>query len=325
MHPHVKANYLASPPLVVAYAIAGTVDIDLATEPLGTDSDGQARLPEGHLADACRRSQARSPQCVTPRDVREAVRQRLHRQPDVERRAGAARRAVRLGRRLAPTSRTRRSSTDMTEAPAAVRPITGARCLVSCRRFGHDRPHLARRRIAKDSPAGKYLHRARRARKRDFNSYGVAPRQRPRDDARHVRQHPPARTCSPRRARQDPRAAGRRTSKPARQQVDVDLRRRDELQGGGHAAGRARRARTTAWARQPRLGREGHAAARCAGRHRRELRAHPPLEPGRHGRAAAALREGQNRGVAGARLATETFDIHTAGRRRGSGRAARAR
>jgi aconitate hydratase len=34
-------NYLASPPLVVAYAIAGTVDIDLTTEPLGTGSDGQ--------------------------------------------------------------------------------------------------------------------------------------------------------------------------------------------------------------------------------------------------------------------------------------------
>ncbi len=38
--PHVRANYLASPPLVVAYAIAGTVDIDLATEPLGIDRDG---------------------------------------------------------------------------------------------------------------------------------------------------------------------------------------------------------------------------------------------------------------------------------------------
>ena len=38
--PHVRANYLASPPLVVAYAIAGTVDIDLSTEPLGVDTDG---------------------------------------------------------------------------------------------------------------------------------------------------------------------------------------------------------------------------------------------------------------------------------------------
>jgi aconitate hydratase len=41
VHPLVKANYLASPPLVVAYALAGTVDIDMETEPLGTGRDGQ--------------------------------------------------------------------------------------------------------------------------------------------------------------------------------------------------------------------------------------------------------------------------------------------
>ena len=41
VHPLVKANFLASPPLVVAYALAGTVDIDLDREPLGTGSDGQ--------------------------------------------------------------------------------------------------------------------------------------------------------------------------------------------------------------------------------------------------------------------------------------------
>jgi aconitate hydratase len=39
---HVKANYLASPPLVVAYALAGTTDIDLANDPIGEDSDGNA-------------------------------------------------------------------------------------------------------------------------------------------------------------------------------------------------------------------------------------------------------------------------------------------
>lgn len=39
--PDVKANYLASPPLVVAYALAGSTQIDLTTEPLGTGSDGQ--------------------------------------------------------------------------------------------------------------------------------------------------------------------------------------------------------------------------------------------------------------------------------------------
>ncbi len=41
INPHVRANYLASPPLVVAYAIAGTVDIDLVNEPLGKGKDGQ--------------------------------------------------------------------------------------------------------------------------------------------------------------------------------------------------------------------------------------------------------------------------------------------
>jgi aconitate hydratase len=41
VHAEVRANYLASPPLVVAYALAGRVDIDLATEPLGQDSKGQ--------------------------------------------------------------------------------------------------------------------------------------------------------------------------------------------------------------------------------------------------------------------------------------------
>ncbi len=41
IHPLVKANYLASPPLVVAYALAGRVDFDFATEPLGTDPTGR--------------------------------------------------------------------------------------------------------------------------------------------------------------------------------------------------------------------------------------------------------------------------------------------
>ena len=40
IHPEVRANYLASPPLVVAYALAGRVDVDLTTEPLGTGKDG---------------------------------------------------------------------------------------------------------------------------------------------------------------------------------------------------------------------------------------------------------------------------------------------
>jgi len=42
IHPDVRLNYLASPPLVVAYALAGTLDLDLTTEPLGVDGEGTA-------------------------------------------------------------------------------------------------------------------------------------------------------------------------------------------------------------------------------------------------------------------------------------------
>ena len=41
IHPQVKMSFLASPPLVVAYGLAGTVDIDLTSEPVGTDRDGK--------------------------------------------------------------------------------------------------------------------------------------------------------------------------------------------------------------------------------------------------------------------------------------------
>ena len=41
VHPDVRMNYLASPPLVVAYALAGTMDFDMDNDPLGTDADGQ--------------------------------------------------------------------------------------------------------------------------------------------------------------------------------------------------------------------------------------------------------------------------------------------
>jgi aconitate hydratase len=44
INPDVKMNYLASPPLVVAYALAGTMDLDITTEPLGTDTDGNPVL-----------------------------------------------------------------------------------------------------------------------------------------------------------------------------------------------------------------------------------------------------------------------------------------
>ncbi|WP_254862599.1 aconitate hydratase AcnA [Halovivax gelatinilyticus] len=41
IHPKIRANYLASPPLVVAYGLAGKMDVDLETEPIGTDDEGE--------------------------------------------------------------------------------------------------------------------------------------------------------------------------------------------------------------------------------------------------------------------------------------------
>lgn len=40
IHPHTRANYLASPPLVVVYALAGTVNIDFEKDPIGKGTDG---------------------------------------------------------------------------------------------------------------------------------------------------------------------------------------------------------------------------------------------------------------------------------------------
>ena len=44
VHPEIKMNFLASPPLVVAYALAGSLDVDITTEPLGRGKDGKAGL-----------------------------------------------------------------------------------------------------------------------------------------------------------------------------------------------------------------------------------------------------------------------------------------
>ena len=62
INPLTLANYLASPPLVVAYALAGTVDIDWSREPLGIGSGRPAGLPARHLADA---RGGRTPRCAT--------------------------------------------------------------------------------------------------------------------------------------------------------------------------------------------------------------------------------------------------------------------
>ena len=75
--PDVRANFLASPPLVVAYAIAGTVNIDLDNDPLGLRPDRRGGLPARCLAQPGRdsgRNQSQSQTGALP----PAVRQRVH-------------------------------------------------------------------------------------------------------------------------------------------------------------------------------------------------------------------------------------------------------
>ena len=75
--PDVRANFLASPPLVVAYALKGTVTEDFTTTPIGTGTDGRTCLPQGHLADATTKSPATMAALHRPRDVPGALCRRL--------------------------------------------------------------------------------------------------------------------------------------------------------------------------------------------------------------------------------------------------------
>jgi aconitase A len=77
IHPYAKQAFLASPPLVVAYAIAGTIRFDIEKDVLGTDADGNADEACGHLAvgrrDRCDRGVQREARTV-PQGVRADVR-----------------------------------------------------------------------------------------------------------------------------------------------------------------------------------------------------------------------------------------------------------
>ena len=99
VHPEVKMNFLASPPLVVAYALAGTMDIDLNAEPIGTRQGRQAGLPEGHLAVAEGRAGS-GRRLRHLGHVQAGLCQRVRRRRELERHPGAAGRGVPVGGRL---------------------------------------------------------------------------------------------------------------------------------------------------------------------------------------------------------------------------------
>jgi aconitate hydratase len=169
IHPEVKANYLASPPLVVAYALAGRIDLDLTSEPLGRDQDGH----EVFLRDLW----------PTPDQIKDTIAEAIN--EDMYRRTYAdvftgdenwAALPVPEGDLFAwdPDSTYVRLPPyfeGMSREPATVEDVIGARCLVMVGdsvTTDHISPAGA---IKPDSPAGKYLieHGVER---KDFNSYG---------------------------------------------------------------------------------------------------------------------------------------------------------
>jgi aconitate hydratase len=169
IHPEVKANYLASPPLVVAYALAGRLDLDLTTEPLGRDADGH----DVFLSDLWP-----SPEEVG-NTIAEAVSEDMYRRTYADVFTGDEHWAalpVPEGDLFAwdPDSTYVRLPPyfeGMSAEPGRVEDVTGARCLVMVGdsvTTDHISPAGA---IKPDSPAGRYLvdHGVER---KDFNSYG---------------------------------------------------------------------------------------------------------------------------------------------------------
>jgi len=169
IHPAVKANYLASPPLVVAYALAGTVDIDLLNEPIGHGKDGQPV----YLRDiwpSQKEVQETIARVLTP----ELFKERYARVFDGNEAWNAI--PVTGGQMYewdeASTYIQRVPFFDnLTPEPAPLAEIRGARALAvlgDSVTTDHISPAGS---IQKDSPAGKYLQ-SRGVEPRDFNSYG---------------------------------------------------------------------------------------------------------------------------------------------------------
>ena len=172
INPHVQANYLASPPLVVAYALAGTTDIDLTSEPLGTGSSRASDVfLQGHLAVAA--GDRRDHGCShVSGDVPQGV---LHTRPTARRSGRRSRGAAGDLYQWDATSTYIQEPPFFVDMPAEPPPIQQhlRRPLPGQRRRFRARPITSARpaRIKKDSPAGKYLleHGVAPA---DFNSYG---------------------------------------------------------------------------------------------------------------------------------------------------------
>ena len=127
INPDVKMNYLASPPLVVAYAIAGRMDVDLINDPLGVGTDGKPVLPARHLAVGGGDRARSSPQHPAG-DVHPALRGRVRRGRPMEDAGDAGRGHVRLGSGVDLRPQTPYFD-GMAREPGPVTDIAGARVL----------------------------------------------------------------------------------------------------------------------------------------------------------------------------------------------------
>jgi len=169
VHPNVKANYLASPPLCVAYAIAGTVDIDLANEPLATDKDGKPVFLKD-IWPTHAEVLAIKEACVTPEQFRSQYARVFDGNPTWN--------AVPVSKSglypWDPNSTYIQSPPffeNMTEAAPGVAPIKGARCLISVANSVTTDHISPAGDIAEASPAGAYL-KSLGVPRSQFNSYG---------------------------------------------------------------------------------------------------------------------------------------------------------
>jgi aconitate hydratase len=170
VNPLVKANYLASPPLVVAYAIAGTVDIDLATQPLGKGSDGKDVYlkdiwpSQKEIADTIASSM--TPEMFTEQYGKATL------GPEEWQKIQSSTGDIFQWDEKSTYVQEPPFFVDMPVEPSPIESIEGARCLVSVgdsTTTDHISPAGS---IKASSPAGKYLQ-AQGVKPEDFNQYGA--------------------------------------------------------------------------------------------------------------------------------------------------------
>jgi aconitate hydratase len=169
IHPLVRANYLASPPLVVAYALAGTVDIDLTHDPLGRDSDGK----DVYLRDIWpseQEIQDAVAQFVTPEMFKERY-ANVFAGDDQWRALPSPEAQVYEWRGDSTYIQEPPFFTDLSPQPSPIRPLRAARCLAllgGSVTTDHISPAGS---IHPKSPAGRYLQELG-VQVAEFNSYG---------------------------------------------------------------------------------------------------------------------------------------------------------